>query len=1755
MVTESSLTNILVVNGVSQIRYRAYTDACERSTLLDSLKRHDHDTSGTTTTKVNVLIQAFYELCDLNIPCTWRAVPTTSKNNNNKHNDDNDIVNLELWVFWFDERHTGRIDANDMLNQLEEVKMGTFTWETITNGLSTAKSSSSTSTNTNNNSKTNNNNNNNNRARGLVSVFEEYKLFIRSIRNVMHKSILAYGAIPLGELYIMPECNDSSQYDLLTTENYTSSTTAAIAYNTYITGTDLVFRPYTRQLRLRRLKNSDGPGTKVILSPTGEQAYITISPVEISEHSQEKVFKEWSALFNIASLSSGGSLVAIRTKANATVLYPSTLVFVPTCIRYSPTIVSGMNGVLGKNRGLIQDIGKKWDQWAWSDLFNKQQTPQDDDVIIMNDNSNTSMDGCRINYWNYNKRLFDHVIQAFGQTTPNIPEAVEHTFFQRMMEQPVTLSPIMAAKTVGTPSLSPFTLPANGATHKPTTTMIINNNDDVNNENSAKTNNIPSSTTTIRMTDAGDSLQDFIARNFSIHPSTATELPELTDAPHQQQDTLTLMHSDNNNNNNNNNETSNNTVPTNMDNVTIIEERQKPMIMEEDSSASSTALPQELPQPLQAGNLDDFGLSYGMDAFSTNHRDWDNGLDNDLGDFDFDVTEADFDFFESSGDDNKKRMTTHNSNNATLAAQLPNTAPSILPMEDVIQRTTEDTPLDLSAPPIIKQEDVSMVDNLSQQPSIPDISTIYQQQQQSTETEDTKPVSMATGISNDSPMPSDATVVGSSDAGASTAVPATFDTSIYTMTPESSRSPTLVMAKSEYTTEHQHLVPRDFAPVSFIAGVDNTKYLEGGKFRYMNDDENNDDDNKNKLSIIKTSTNQRYRNHLRRRIDYNMYRPDYIPRKLMKSRRKAARLMRGKDRIIPIGTTHSSDSDTTSSSSDDEENDDDGTTSSSSISVSSREEEDDDIDPVDRLMSAQMTYVRRLLGDIRNRPKRHRIANVMLDYDSPFSGIIVDSIHPEKLNSNDMASIDRLCQQTVWGGYPFTGVLPDSMSSSSDGTYRAEAAEAIVARQTELIQSIRGDITHVASLNGKTTHAISDFKNIMESVFHYKNEDDMLPSLGSICVKGPLKVQEYYELSAENAPVHSKYYGKFQVKKRKSGEPNLKALVPPEIVVGRQNEWVQGSTTMIGFWEKLRLEPYSSKNNILYFVVYPDNRDIATQLSMFFTNLNSVYETCQLGIHRPGSTEQIFHGAVPVPINRGDSSSTWQKGYMAACENLGAALGRAGVIANDRGISNIVIYLMNPSSQLSSNLDLSRCFSKMLSTYSNTARHHPSTKANFSTRQFAMQIVPLDHALRLDHTCTMLTLKDIVFSVYSQCHSVESRQTCDNTRAISSFYTPPWIIAQQLPETIKLSIKKPLIKFPEVIVDPAATLHMAYSFSLDRRWMVIVWSDHRGELLEFAVLEIQAASNKQPVSPLVKVFTEAWTRTRDIANRTGVAWSYVLAKIGLIFESELQAWLDAFHTTTKKFDAKVAIVSIDIESPLHFDDESLYQHQSNDEEMTRPTSATTTSDGYTFASSSSPFNTASTVASAATVGSPNVSTPGTPSSTGGTTGIKPTTTGTPTATSSINNPANSATVGLNGIKETLDGDTTSGSYMIMLNHRMAYSRQRVNIYQGDLAMEAMNELDSWILSLSTGYLIISRNPALVQGLPRSQPLALELHLVYNNLSSRTPYTALHDIIKQYHALSYVNYPPSYAGRSNTTMLPTHIALVERLCRILLVVGS
>lgn len=56
-------------------------------------------------------MRAYNDLISASIPTLWRISSESTEVGNE--------FTLELWVFWFDERHTGKIDANDDLYALD----------------------------------------------------------------------------------------------------------------------------------------------------------------------------------------------------------------------------------------------------------------------------------------------------------------------------------------------------------------------------------------------------------------------------------------------------------------------------------------------------------------------------------------------------------------------------------------------------------------------------------------------------------------------------------------------------------------------------------------------------------------------------------------------------------------------------------------------------------------------------------------------------------------------------------------------------------------------------------------------------------------------------------------------------------------------------------------------------------------------------------------------------------------------------------------------------------------------------------------------------------------------------------------------------------------------------------------------------------------------------------------------------------------------------------------------------------------------------------------------------------------------------------------------------------------------------------------------------------------------------------------------------------------------------------------------------
>ncbi|KAI9025886.1 mediator complex subunit 13 C-terminal-domain-containing protein [Phycomyces nitens] len=1578
---------------------------------------------------------------------------------------DQDSVPLELWVFWFDEKHTGKIDSNYDLSALEELKVGSFTWENVSSkGVSPTASplalhprmGSST----------------------LVAVSEEYKLFMKSIQSVIQWSIQQKGAIPFGDHLLFPSAypNDTGmgmKFPSETTDEMADSILSC-TYNVYLASTNLIIQPSPRRMRIRPLHPDDLrlENLKVRIGPSGECARIA-SQQDVSQQLEANVLTQWASLFSIPvryisrkapkNTQAIPPLTTILTLRNELVLYPTALIFVPVSTQKHSTSAAGMGSILRYNQGYTEDLGEKWSRQTWGETIINATKLHNQNVYV--------------NYWSYMGPK-EIVMSNIFEVLSTSDGCSSQELLKKALAEPVLSSPLMVAKSISTPT-------SLGPKAESVTNDMAEDMEDTGSRDSTGFENftgisLKEFATTFFLENANQMLAPnslLSADQKSITPNPDDNTREYVQGLDISQNieidginTFEVMGS------NMSTQPLFQTSETIATEVGVLHNLLSGPINGEMTSSNSDYLGSEIPG--NTGDIDsgfDIGGMAGIDSMDTmmygmpDRWGGEDTLD-DYDNFDFAVTEEDFDFYESGP--NNRQDEYISTGHGGLASSIQEVQPLDVPDPTLMLIDTlsgkglkdniKEKELDLSelfAASRSMVEDVMMIQ--------PD--HIFDEQ---------KPILDSSISMENIPGPT----LDSEDTIMTDADP--IESHHYS--PNHQLSTTKQKQSGLRVISNQYFEQSELSPVIFSEGVNDAKYYNGGKFMYVPPSEKNKAPN--------------------RKSKQDIYRPDYIPaikKKIQKwfDDRKPNHPQKtydtcAKSTSSPANKLKSVFEDVVSSSS----------SSGYSSSGSSCESESDNdneneneagfnptVKPdtktititittpkpnnaitvqshMELLKAEQNVYVSQVL----KKPEENQNYELfgkkkMSEYTPPFAEAVVPgpvkSMHlpNEALSEEDYRALDCLFQQVVMGGYPFSGGLA-AVSANAGELSEGESATMIVSRRRDLMQSLHG---------GKT------------SLYPSGMDHSTLPSF--VSVKGPLNVQQYYDLSETNQ-AHSKY-GKYQIKKRRPAEPNLDILTPPNIVVSRQENLLEGSPKLLTFWEKLRLGPYSPQKNINFFVVFPKNEDLESTVYQFFKGLSTVYDTCLLGTHCAKNIGSYRNGLVPVPILRKLQDETWDeqqlRSYMAECQNLGATL-RATNVEN----IHIVIYLVNPSSHLSANLDLSRCFRKLVVEYQRSP-DSLSKIADKNRARLVMQIMPIEHILRSTSFGGYLKfgLKEVAFSVYTKCHTVVGRNHgqvgINETQSATELYTPPFVLAKPIPETINFSVKEGLHPFP-IILEDNASLHLGYCFSFDHRWMILVWTDHRGELIEFSVLDCIKNSN----GSLSAVFEEAWWRTKEISRRTGFPWTFVIAKIGLMFEDELKVWMDIIPN-----DEKAVIVCVDMES-------TLYLYLTADSNSTSNEQAHTPTSGNTLSSDI------------------------------------------------LNNSPSMNTNASHNVRpsDTPDGEVED-THALLLNHRVAYSRKREKISKGILSMDPNSEVEDWMLPLASGYMVHKApdNDSPCKDQFNYRPLVVEVHLVYNQ-TAYSAYSTLRDIIRRYHALSFVNSMPSSVNR-----LPIHLVLVERLCRILLVV--
>ncbi|KAF9139794.1 mediator of RNA polymerase II transcription subunit 13 [Mortierella sp. GBA39] len=1596
-------------------------------------------------------LSAYISLLTARIPCHWhysdkdkgkdkKSNPPLSNDSKQRRSSRSAaLLERELWVFWLNDKS---LLENHGLEGLQECQSGNMTWDSIlqNNNPATAGTSQTSQAG----------------FAESASAAKEYEMFIRGLRNVLDRGMVAKGGYRLGSSYVFP-ASLQPRLDGSILPNFPkmpSLTMLSCTVTMYLSLTNLIFQPTFQHHRLRVLEAADldprqasEKELKVLISPHGTPAILRLQDMaEFTEEETQKCLDGWADHFGtnqelVNEISrSLPRLVAVSVKSglNEVVLQcPTERVFVPVSCKESPSDVGQLDGMGSRNLGFIEDLGAKFAVCPGTDLRQ--------DALVKRSSNSPTYDTNRIDYWSYTDPyayLTSIVLNSCANAEPkgaDSPSAVDN---QVSVVVPVTPS----AKPIR--SRPNLTRSATGSKEADGWIRVRPRRNTV----------APPSTHNFGVLDTPDTSQAAWSNGLDPESMPASEIEPSTNSSTQF-----------------NANTSNDTSQADAQNTS--------------TNTSSYQLPIDLPadnNDMMTGLMDVNSMMglYGA-GNSDDLEDWGVVTKDDFSFFDEQprsapaprllpmVPELPFDSLQSSIPMSSADLNIISGVSSAISSVTPTTNGVMASFSEGMMTSSptgdggglmDNMDLDLSGFGDMVSPSTAILPSGGTDRLVAISSSsaaISPSGDQSLALQSGQDVNMQT------PKPQAVEKELNQLDGQYNHRPPALPTSLQMSSPDTS-----IVKRPSILVTHLHSPIQSFIPSSFsplkIAGddlVDESKYKIGGRFAYRRlykrgkpsvpDPLNLYRRGSKMLPFYQPGKDQEWvmppRKEKQRRkaksqpftngIIWNGFQPggsiNIVQISSQTAQQKSAMTRPGslirsastpatawglssyplhsnlKRKKEDESTSGDSDSDSGSSSSTD--NSDDDISNASGIfrpqfgrllrrrdeagGIGSDGQEDawtlrgvnsakfvatfldqamyasagNVLLDLDSVATLQSTTAARTVGWDSADAYRSEI-----EFDTPFTPVIFSSVPPalveeppavhESLASEYfLEAVKTLCEQAVIGDYPFAG--SNEVTGTSGEITEGESFHVMLARRKILSQQLNEGVATVPALGDESFRNVMEIKTVIFDLLgllrgnpsddtvalpvpseaaqemgmgittlhghhHHSSQSNIVPP---VIMKGPLTLLQYFTLG-EAQQMPSKY-GKYQVKKKKTAEPALMQLLPPDIVVGHNDDWLEASPTILRFWEKLSLGPYSSRKSITYFVVYPESTDMENNVSRFWRELSVLFETSLLGKHQPGILQDYKPGLVPIPLLpalAGESMEARQvRSYIDGCQKLGSLL---GADCKDKDV-HTVIYMVNPFPHGAGYFDLCRCFS-IMKTQFRTAMGSISTPMEQPRENLVLQLVPIQHVINPSTFGGYLLfgLKDIAFTVYAKCKVFLERATFSRDfLAQINTYAPLFALAKTTPPAIHFDVHQK----PNSMPKPPATLHVGYGFSLDGRWLICVWTDHRGELLEQLVLDMtdntgrmlmsgksSCANGKHSSSnsslPLLTGIKEIWNRTLVYQKRGSFTWKTVISKLGLMSRIELQEWTRLTAGTNY-----TAVVAVNIDSAMR-----LYPHNRGAEYLT-----------------------------------------------------------------------------------------------------------------------------------------------------------------------------------------------------------------------------
>lgn len=348
--------------------------------------------------------------------------------------------------------------------------------------------------------------------------------------------------------------------------------------------------------------------------------------------------------------------------------------------------------------------------------------------------------------------------------------------------------------------------------------------------------------------------------------------------------------------------------------------------------------------------------------------------------------------------------------------------------------------------------------------------------------------------------------------------------------------------------------------------------------------------------------------------------------------------------------------------------------------------------------------------------------------------------------------------------------------------------------------------------------------------------------------------------------------------------PSLVQLPPPHLELRRHESRLSVLPSAAKFWESLGLGPSQGPKDVQSVCVFPNLDGMSDNAGIFMDRLRSVYESLKLGsFERMSSSANPQNGLVPFEVDKTNNSPIGSQGSRFGSPLIEDMAKLAVAIFNSTAVSrNFVIYFVYTPDNPNTIVESCAAFQRLFEIYKRALAERKKPAQN----ELVLQLVSLDD-ITTSTSMVVLSPHDyarICLETYDRC-----------TLFGGPMPSPAIILEQPMTRGIDFHLRNP----PSAhILHENSCMHIAYSQSVDERWITAAWSDNRG-CKQMTASYCLGRKGKPLSTPFADVAQEIWTTTYDLTSIWKVHWRIIITKTGPMDQQEINEWLTLAQTDTK----------------------------------------------------------------------------------------------------------------------------------------------------------------------------------------------------------------------------------------------------------------